>query len=96
MFKNTFEEVELIFDSEYENIYKILRIFTVYGGDEIDIYTISIIAEIPCQTVQQIANILCHYLILERQGANYRLNQFAEKYIIQRFLPDTNRNISMI
>ena len=88
MFKNTFEEVELIFDSEYENIYKILRIFTVYGGDEIDIYTISIIAEIPCQTVQQIANILCHYLILERQGANYRLNQFAEKYIIQRFLPD--------
>ena len=27
-------------------------------------------------------------MILERQGANYRLNQFAEKYIIQRFLPD--------
>lgn len=88
MFKNTFEEVESIFDSEYENIYKILRIFTVYDGDAIDIYTISIIAEIPCQTVHQIANILCHYLILERQGANYRLNQFAEKYIIQRFLPD--------
>lgn len=88
MFKNTFEEVELIFVSEYENIYRILRIFTVFDGDEIDIYTISIIAEIPCQTVQQIANILCHYLILERQGANYRLNQFAEKYIIQRFFPD--------
>ena len=88
MFKNTFEEVELVFESEHENIYKVLRIFTVYGGDEIDIYTISIVAEISCQTVQQITNILCHYLILERRGANYRLNQFAEKYIIQRFLPD--------
>lgn len=88
MFKNTFEEVEQVFKEEYENIYQILRIFTVYSGDEIDIYTISIISEIPCQIVQQIANILCHYLILERQGANYRLNQFAEKYIIQRFLPD--------
>ena len=95
MFKNTFEEVESIFNSEYENIYKILRIFTVYDGDEIDIYTISIIAEIPCQTVQQIANILCHYLILERQGANYRLNQFAEKYIIQRFLPDAVQYASL-
>ena len=88
MFKNTFEEVELVFESEHENMYKVLRIFTVYGGDEIDIYTISIVAEISCQTVQQITNILCHYLILERRGANYRLNQFAEKYIIQRFLPD--------
>ena len=51
MFKNTFEEVELVFESEHENMYKVLRIFTVYGGDEIDIYTISIVAEISCQTV---------------------------------------------
>lgn len=88
MFKNTFEEVEEIFASEHENMYQVLRIFTVYDGDDIDIYTISMISGIACQTVQQMVNILCHYLILERQGANYCLNQFAEKYIVQRFFPD--------
>ncbi len=89
MFKNTFEEVETIFAKDNSQISQILQVFTAYEGDSIDVYTISIITEISCFTVQQIIDILCHYLILNRQGSNYSLNQFAEKYIIQRFFPDT-------
>ncbi len=89
MFKNTFEEVEALFSSDNADMYEILQVFTVYDEDDIDIYAISMITQIPCQTVQRIANILCHYLILERNGPNYSLNQFAEKYIIQRFFPDS-------
>jgi len=95
MFKNTFEEVENIFTNANNQMNHILQVFTAYEGDSIDIYTISIITEIPCYTVQQVIDVLCHYLILQRQGANYRLNQFAEKYIIQRFFPDTVHFASM-
>lgn len=89
MFKNTFEEVEAVFSQDSAEMNQILQVFTVYDGENIDIYTVSIITNISCHVVQKIINILCHYLILEKMGSNYSLNQFAEKYIIQRFFPDT-------
>lgn len=89
MFKNTFEEVEAIFSEDNKVMYQILQVFTAYDADSIDLYTISILTGIECQTVKRIADILCHYLILERNGADYSINQFAEKYIIQRFFPDS-------
>lgn len=89
MFKNTFEEVEAVFSQDSVEMNQILQVFTVYDGENIDIYTASIITNISCHVVQRIVNILCHYLILEKMGSNYSLNQFAEKYIIQRFFPDT-------
>lgn len=89
MFKNTFEEVEVIFSQDSTEMNQILQVFTVYDGESIDIYTVSLITNLSCHVVQNIINILCHYLILEKKGSNYSLNQFAEKYIIQRFFPDT-------
>lgn len=89
MFKNTFEEVEAVFSQDSAEMNQILQVFTVYDGESIDIYTVSIITNISCHVVQKIINVLCHYLILEKMGSNYSLNQFAEKYIIQRFFPDT-------
>ncbi|MDE5576794.1 MAG: hypothetical protein K2J11_05360, partial [Oscillospiraceae bacterium] len=39
--------------------------------------------------VQAVVNILTNYLILEKRGSKYYINNFAEKYIINKFLPDS-------
>ena len=89
MFKNTFEEIEDIFARDTNSIYRILQVFAVYESESIDIYTLSLVTELDYRTIEQILSILCHYLILERHGASYSQNQFAAKYIVQRFLPDS-------
>lgn len=89
MYKNTFGEIEQIFNTKTELIYAILKIFAVYPSDTIDIYTLSILIDDSLSAIENILNMLCKYLIIEKQHGLYSLNQFAEKYIIQRFLPDT-------
>ena len=89
MFKNTFEEIEAVFSKDSINIYRILQVFAVNEGGSIDIYTLSLVTDLEYRAIEQILSILCHYLILERHGASYSQNQFAAKYIVQRFLPDS-------
>lgn len=88
MFKNTFTEIENIFRLQAKLIFTILKIFAVYPFDSVDIYTISMLAKESYQTIEPIITMLCRYLVIEKKGDLYSLNQFAEKYIIQRFLPD--------
>lgn len=95
MFKNTFEEIEEIFSKDTENIYRILQVFAVYESNNVDIYTLSLITTLDYKTIEEILSILCHYLILERHGASYSQNQFAAKYIVQRFLPDSVKYMSL-
>lgn len=88
MFKDTFEEIEKSF-TEYQSLfYKILKIFAVYQNDGVDLNTICILSQESYLDVERVADTLCNYLILEKMGEKYCLNDFAEKYIVNRFMPD--------
>lgn len=89
MFKNSFQELQEILLEEKAVLATILKIFAVYPADTIDLYTISMLSKQPYLTIDHIIELLCRYLIIEKIGDAYKLNQFAEKYIIQLFLPDS-------
>ena len=88
MFKNSFQEVQDTFRTNSVLLSSILKIFAVYPSDEIDLYTISMLSKQPYCTIDPVLELLCEYLIIERRGDLYRLNQFAEKYIVELFMPD--------
>lgn len=88
MFKNTFNELEKLFHEESEFLYSLLEIFAVYPSKEIDIFTICILMNSSYTQIEPFTNMLCRYLILEKRGESFYLNSFAEKYIVQRLLPD--------
>lgn len=87
MFKDTFEQIESVFDNP-ELFYEILRVFAVIPNKGIDLSTVCLLTNISYPDVEAVAETLCNYLIVERNGNTYSLNQFAETYIIQRFIPD--------
>lgn len=89
MFKNSFQEVQENFKTCSVLLSSILKIFAVYPADEIDLYTISMLSKQPYCMLDPILELLCEYLIIERKGDWYRLNQFAEKYIVELFMPDS-------
>ena len=89
MFKNSFQEIQENYKSNAEDLSAILKIFAVYPSDLIDLYTISTLIKKPHVEIEPIIDLLCRYLIIERVGDKYQLNQFAKKYIIQLFMPDT-------
>lgn len=95
MFKNTFLEIENIFAADSEVIYSVLKIFAVCSQDGVDIYTISMLLKLDYVSLQPIISLLCRYLIIETDGDGYTLNRFAEKYIIQRFMPDTETYLTI-
>lgn len=95
MFKNAFTEIETIYSSNSEKIYSILKIFAAYSSDSIDIYTLSTLSGVQYSETEPIVAMLCQYLILEKSQGFYSINQFAEKYIINRFLPDSETYLQL-
>lgn len=88
MFKDTFEELEILFSENINLFYKILKIFAVYQQDGIDLNTICLLSKEAYPKIEAVTDTLCNYLILEKSREQYSLNDFAEKYIINRFMPD--------
>ena len=88
MFKNTFLELENRLSEDMDLFVLLLQIFAVFPSDKVDIYTICMLMKISYLKIEPYLNLLCKYLILEKKGDAYSLNDFAEKYIVQRFLPD--------
>ena len=88
MFKNTFLELENKLGEDNFTFILLLQTFAVFPDDKIDIYTICMLMKISYLKVEPYLNLLCRYLILEKKGDAYSLNNFAEKYIVQKFLPD--------
>lgn len=89
MFKDTFEEMEKVFAEDINLFYKILNIFAVYQEGSVDLNTICILSKEAYPKVESVVDSLCNYLILEKKKEQYFLNDFAEKYIIDRFMPDS-------
>ena len=88
MFKNTFEELESLYEDNGKILNSLLRVFAVYPTKSIDIFTICIITDLGYQEILPMVDLLCKYLILEKKEEKYNLNPFAEKYIVQKLLPD--------
>ena len=82
MFKDTFEQIESVFENPFL-FYEVLKVFAVIQNKGIDLSTVCLLTNISFPDVEAIAETLCNYLIIERNGNTYCLNQFAETYIIQ-------------
>lgn len=93
MYKDTFSQLETYFqDSTNRLFYEILKIFAITQQNRkdegVDITTLCILTKGMYPQVQDVVDILTNYLILEKKNSKYYLNDFAEKYIINRFLPN--------
>lgn len=88
MYKDTFEHIENRFGNHKELFYKILKVFAVIPNEGTDIGTICLLTKEAYPDVEAVMDVLCNYLIIEKRDAQYTLNNFAEKYIVGRFLPD--------
>ena len=89
MFKDTFEHLESIFANEMEMFYKVLKVFAIIQSESVDIGTICLLTDEPYPNIEEVIDTLCGYLIIEKKDMQYSLNGFAEKYIITRFMPDS-------
>lgn len=88
MYKDTFEHIESTFAENADLFYKVLKVFAVVQNESTDISTICLLAEEAYSNVEAVIDILCNFLILEKKETQYSLNSFAEKYIVNRFIPD--------
>ena len=89
MFKNSFQELEQNYKNHSTEIAVVLKIFAVYPSASIDLYTISMLSKKSYSVINPILDLLCKYLIVEKNDDSYMLNQFAAKYIIELFMPDS-------
>lgn len=88
MYKDTFEHIEKTFSDNAELFYKVMKVFAIIQNESTDINTICILSEEAYPEVEEVVDILCNFLILEKKDTQYSLNSFAEKYIVDRFVPD--------
>ena len=94
MYKDTFSQLENYFKNNNSKLFcEILKVFAVTlnneGNDGIDITTLCILTAGLYPQVQSVVDVLTNYLIIEKNNSQYYLNDFAEKYIINRFVPDS-------
>ncbi len=96
MYKDTFEHIEASLSGNKELFFRVLKVFAVLQNNSIDINTICLLTNDSYPNVEAVIDILCNYLILEKKDTQYSLNEFAEKYIVSKFLPDveTYNNLS--
>lgn len=92
MFKNSFQEIQEKYNSNSSLMASILQVFAVSSDEPIDQYTISMLINQPYSVIDPILELLCRYLIVEKIGESYQINPFAEKYIVQLFMPDPDTN----
>lgn len=95
MFKNSFQEIREKYKSNDALLTKVLKTFAVNPSEPLDLYTISFVAEEPYSMIDPVVELLCRYLIVEKTGDCYRINPFAEKYIVQLFMPDAETYMSI-
>lgn len=88
MYKDTFEHIETSFSDNAELFYKVLKVFAVIQNGSTDISTLCLLTRESFPDVEAVVDILCSFLILEKNDTLYSMNGFAEKYIVGRFLPD--------
>ena len=87
MYKNTFEKTldEMKNLSLYPN--EVLKVISLYN-EPVDLFSISTLSGVPLSDTEKICNILTQKLVLEKNGELYQINEFANKYVLAKFIPN--------
>lgn len=87
MYKNTINNsIESLEKEGYKPI-DVLKVISLYDVP-IDLYSISYLASQEINSVEHICKSLAKKLVLEKQGETYSPNEFANKFIITKYLPN--------
>ncbi|BCB05581.1 hypothetical protein [Bacillus sp. KH172YL63] len=87
MYKNSFNQtIDELTSKGYEPI-KMLRIISLYN-EPVDIFSISKISNINIKDIEHMCNYLSTKLILNKTEELYSLNEFANKFIFIKFMPN--------
>jgi len=87
MYKNTINQaIKYLEDDGYKPV-QMLKIISLYEVP-IDLYSISILSKLKINNVEHICNDLTTKLILEKLGESYHLNEFANKFIFIKYIPN--------
>lgn len=88
MYRNTIQDIENKYSNKTDYIFTILKSLAVYDSS-LDEYTLCLLTDIKLDKLREILRILLKYLILEKNNDSYIINEFANKYILERFLPNS-------
>lgn len=85
MYKDTFEQIEDVFNTYKDLFYKVLKVFAVISNESVDISTICLLTKEDYPNVEAVMDILCNYLIVEKRDTQYSLNGFARSILLDVF-----------
>lgn len=89
MYKNTFDKVikELENQNPNFNVRNVLTVISMYK-ETIDLYSLAELTDASVSVVEKICDYLANRLILNKKGEYYELNDFANKFVLVKFIPD--------
>lgn len=87
MYKNTINQTIKSLVSDGHDPIKVLKIISLYEVP-IDLYSISKLSEVNISSVDTICKLLAEKLILEKINESFTLNEFSNKFIFIKYLPD--------
>lgn len=87
MYKNTIQHTIEDLSRDGKSPIKVLKVLSLYG-EPIDLYSISILAELPVSEVEKICQVFTSRLVLDRIGESYAPNEFANRFILLKYLPN--------
>jgi Cdc6-like AAA superfamily ATPase len=87
MYKNTFEQT--LSELNHMKLFpdEVLKVISLYN-EPVDLFSISLLSNLKVGDVEKICNMLSQKLILEKHGELYEINEFANKYVLAKFIPN--------
>jgi Txe/YoeB family toxin of Txe-Axe toxin-antitoxin module len=87
MYKNTISQAINLLEEEGHAPINMLKVISL-NEFPVDLYSISLLSNISISSVEYMCGFLTTKLILEKRGESYSLNEFANKFIFIKYLPD--------
>jgi hypothetical protein len=87
MYKNTIDHAIDFLKLKGHNPTDILKVISLYDVP-VDLYSLSKIAEVNVNSTEFVCEFLSTKLILEKTGETYKTNDFANKFIISKYIPN--------
>lgn len=88
MYRNTFNDITQLLSDKSDLLLLVLKIFAVIDSNT-EVYTLSRLTNRNFRELEDILDILCNFLILQKVGEYYSINQFANKYVVDMFISDS-------
>lgn len=87
MYKNSFDQTINELNKRNFKSIEMLRVISLYD-EPVDLYAISTLTDLKIKDVETMCNFLATKLILNKTEELYSLNEFANKFIFIKFMPD--------